>query len=305
MSSRALTTACRDLAWSLWTELGVPGVVRAHEGFVVDPEPLVVWSPSVVETDPRLRDLVLDWCRQNGDRLSVSRLRGLLRAMPPTSIDEFERFAFALNTCSGLRWPVSGRPDRPWSVRVEASNLPLPMDRLGLLRLRLRALAGVGTRADVLCELLAAGQRWVSASELAEEGYTKRNIARVLSELEAAGIARSRARGNSLRFQLAAPHILGRLVGAHSPVVPRWTRLFHLLARLLDLVTRSDGRSPAVQRVEAHKVREEIAPAAAELRLPFPPATTGRPDAYEALLSWSALWAREVAEGRSIPVDRG
>lgn len=304
MSREAFVPANLDLAWSLWTELGVPGVVRNHEAFVIDPEPLVVWSPSVVAADPRLRDLVFHWCRQHGDRLSASRLRGLLRGMPATAAGAFGRFAGALNSVSTLRWPGTNASGPVWPIPTEDVAVPLPRGRPALIRLRLRALSGVGTRADVLSELLATGQRWVTAADLAQEGYTKRNVARVLADLEMAGIVRSRARGNSLHFQLEAPHILGRLVHNQHPAVPRWTELLRVLAQLADLVARVHDRSPAVRRVEAHKLREAIEGVCAGLRLPPPPTTSGNPRAYEALLRWAAEQAAACAAGGSPALSR-
>ena len=304
MSSETLRSANLELAWSLWTELGVPGVVRRHEAFLIDPEPLVIWSAGVIAADPRLRDLVFRWCRQHGDRLSASRLKGLLVGMPTPAAHEFGRFAAALNSVSTVRWSGSADGMSPWPRPGDKGPLPLPLDRPALLRFRLRALAGVGTRADVLCELLAIGQGWVSASDLAGEGYTKRNVARALAELETAGIARSRAKGNSLRFQLAAPPLLGQLVHGQTGAMPRWTLIFRVLAELTCLVERVHGRTPAVRRVEAHKVREKIAGPCAELLLPPPPKTSGEPEAYDCVLQWATEQAIAIANGTSPALSR-
>jgi len=305
MSSEALRAANLELAWSLWTELGVPGVVRRHAAFVIDPEPLVIWSPAVVRDDPRLRDLLFRWCRQHGDRLSASRLKGLRAGMPASSTRHFGRFVTALNSVSAVRWPGAEGGTQPWPLPSDKASWPLPLDRAALLRLRLRALVGVGTRADVLCELIANGQGWVGAADLAAEGYTKRNVARVLAELDSAGIARSRAKGNSLRFQLEAPEVLGRLVHGQTAAVPRWTLVLRMLALLGDLVERVDRSSPGVRRVEAHKLREEIAGPAAELRLPPPPRTRGAPEAYDSLMGWAAEQAAAIADGSSPALSRG
>lgn len=304
MSSEALKAANLELAWSLWTELGVPGVVRRHTAFAIDPEPLVIWSAAVVSEDPRLRDLVFRWCRQHGGRLSASRLKGLRAGMPTSAIQDFGGFVAALNSASTLRWPGADDGTPHWPLPGDKAPLSLPLDRPALLRFRLRALAGVGTRADVLCELLATGRGWVGASDLADEGYTKRNVARVLAELESAGIARSRAKGNRLRFQLEAPQVFGRLVHARTGAVPRWTLIFRVLTLLTDLVERVHSGTPAVLRVEAHKLRQKIGGLCAELLLPPPPKTSGNPEAYDCLLRWAAEQAVAIADGTSPSLSR-
>jgi len=144
----------------------------------------------------------------------------------------------------------------------------------------------------------------VGAADLADEGYTKRNVARVLADLEAAGIARSRPKGNSLRFQLEAPQVLSRLVQGQGVSVPRWTLVFRVLALITDLVERVDASTQAVRRVEAHKLRETIGGPCAELRLPPLPKTSGEPEAYDRLLHWAAEQAIAIAEGTSPSLSR-
>jgi len=59
MTELDLTAPLRELAWSLWTEFGVPGGVRNHRGVALDIEQLIVISPLLFEHDPRLRDQCL------------------------------------------------------------------------------------------------------------------------------------------------------------------------------------------------------------------------------------------------------
>ena len=53
MSSQSIRQHAADLAWSLWTELGVSGVVRRHSGIVIDLEPLLAATPALASDDPR------------------------------------------------------------------------------------------------------------------------------------------------------------------------------------------------------------------------------------------------------------
>ena len=73
-----ITRLVIDLGWSLWTELGVPGVIRRHAHVAIDPEPLIVFSPWLLRHDARLQEEVVRWCVAHADRISASRLHGLL-----------------------------------------------------------------------------------------------------------------------------------------------------------------------------------------------------------------------------------
>ena len=64
-----------DLAWSLWTELGVSGQRRRHSEVGVDLEPLIVATAYLSRFDARLRDESLDWCVLNVSYVSSDRLR--------------------------------------------------------------------------------------------------------------------------------------------------------------------------------------------------------------------------------------
>jgi len=280
----------------LWTELGIPGVVRHHRHVVIDPEPLVLWSPAVVEGDPRLRDLVFAWCASYGARLSTSRLRALGRRLPESFRRAFAGFARALAEASTVRWP-SGPGAGDWPRPTEQRDVPLPVERPSLLRFRLRALAGVGARADTLHHILAAWPEPVTAAEVAAGGYGKRNVSRLLGELAEAGILAGHRRGNRIDYHLRSPALLGRLVAAGEARDLPWVDLLDLLARVLDLETSWTERSDTARRVQAHKVRLEIAPLAASVGLISPPITEGERDAFSAVLDWASTEAGKLADG--------
>ncbi len=77
-SSSPLANALTSLAWSLWAELGVSGWSRHHKHWLVDPEPLVVFTAWLGDTDARLRDEATDWCIQFGSWLSATRLSSIV-----------------------------------------------------------------------------------------------------------------------------------------------------------------------------------------------------------------------------------
>jgi len=298
MSSEDIRDGVVELAWSLWTELGVPGVSRHLAHTVIDPEPLLIATPTLAAADPRLLEQVFGWCTAHAQRISNSRLKGLLAESTEQVVARFSRFSVALRD-HGVKWPVVGRPD-PYPLPAGPASPLLPMERPSLLRFRLRALCGVGARADVLCELLTLPGVWRSAADLARLGYTKRNVARVLSELGTAGIVVSRKEGNALRYLLRRPRTMNQLVEGGGLAAPSWRPLLGIVLELVDLLTHEVNGS-AVRRVEANKLRERLVQPCHVLGFRTPPVTRGVPEAWDELLRWGSVLIREIAAGDAFP----
>ena len=281
-----------DLAWSLWTELGIPGVRRRHASVVVDPEPLLVATPELARIDQRLQEEVLRWWGAHADRLSVSRVAGLAAMLSPGPRERFTAFSER----RGRGANPTRRAARAVAAVRERSSARLPVERPSLLRLRMRALCGVGARADVLTSLLLGRPQWASASQLATSGYSKRTVARILTELADAGVAVRRADGNALRFRIADPESLSLIVVDGGMTEPDWPRVFAVLSELLELARLGD-KSPQVMRVAAHSARESIAATCAQLDWEPPPATRGVPSAWDDVLAWGAETLGRLAAG--------
>lgn len=292
--------AALDLVWSLWTELGIPGPRRDHQRAIVDPERLLTVTPLFARTDARLSDLVFAWCIQHGTRLSGSRLTALVRKAHPDVRLAAESFLAEL-AAAGVplvrMQPLTSA--RPRSHR----ELSIAADRPALLRLRTRALLGVGGRADLLVALLSTPDSWVSASSLAEEvGMAKRHIARVLAELADGTIALSRQRGNVREFQLANPRALAELVALPDDAVfPRWRSIFEWMRLAAELVALPADR-PATLRVEVVRRKDALLGLATELGFPRP-APSEATDAG-ALVAWASEHARAMADGAVDAVRR-
>lgn len=296
MSSDLLRDALVDLGWSLFTELGVPGTIRNHATVVIDPEPVVVSVGCLLDLDPRLRDQVFGWCATHAGRLSFSRLQGLARALPVVNRASFERLAATLRERHGVRWPDGGAA--PWDWAPEVKPRDLPIDRPALARFRVRALCGVGARADALTALLARAGTWTRASDLSDLGYSKRAVAAILSELADAGLVEVLAAGNARTYQLAHARDLEAVVGAADLAFPNgWTVMSLVLA--LDALRGLEGAGEASRRVEAHKQGERLRTLSTALALAAPPATRGNPDAWQDLVAWGTRVAQGLASGES------
>lgn len=280
-----------ELAWSLWSELGVPGVVRHHSKVAVDPEPLIAFTPRLFKLDARLRDQVFAWCATHYNRISTSRLRGLVEE---EGNDEFASFAASL--AARTSWPLRDRGE-PWPRLPDAASPDIPMQRPALVLLRLRALSGVGARADVLGHLLAFREQRLNARMLESLGYSKRNIASILAELADAGIVTSSPQGNTRWFRLAQPETLEELAGAEGVSFWRWSAVFSLVESVLALASFSEA-AQSVRRVEAHKIREALVVEAESLNLRVPPSTVGNPRAWELTVEWSVDQCRKLATGQ-------
>src|SRR3989339_2166034 len=86
-----------DLAWSLWTELGVAGTIRNHQNTLILLEELILFTSVVSEEDPRLRDEVIDWCVKFHHYISISRLKSLFGDFEELVKVPFSQFSSTLN----------------------------------------------------------------------------------------------------------------------------------------------------------------------------------------------------------------
>jgi hypothetical protein len=287
-----------DLGWSLWTELGVPGVVRRHPHVAIDPEPLIVFSPWLFRDDARLQEEVVRWCVAHADRISASRLHGLVKTASPDVSSALHELTMTLHA-HGVPWTKAGakttQPTPTPTTTTTTKPLALPTTRPALIRMRLRALAGVGARADVLAELLGHQGRWLIASDLHHLGYSKRNVARVLGELADAGIADARADKNAVGFKLATP-LLGQLLQGQRLTWPPWAALLAFVEdaqRLRD----DQGKSEVVRRVAAPKAAARFDAACAALDLKRSVASAADP--WSAVVVWAEEQLSAIVDGTS------
>lgn len=178
--SRHVEEAVLDFLWSLWAELGVSGWTRRHRHWGIDPEPLVLFTAAVGQLDARLRDESTDWCIRYSRYVSVARLKNLLRSAPPPVAAAFGEYAATVSTHASVRWPgaTQARVYRPTGrSRIEGFTRP------ALVTLRLRALFGVGARAEILRHYVLSPAATFAAADFPEAHHTKRIIAAELESL--------------------------------------------------------------------------------------------------------------------------
>jgi hypothetical protein len=241
-----LIEASLDLAWSHWGALGVRGTVQPPNT-AVDPEALLYFTSSLIDHDPRLRDEVADWWQKYEQHVSRARLTALAPRFGERIASKFEKF---LET---LRSPArtSGKS------RLEHLNTP------ACSLLKMRCAFGTNARAEILLELLthrAQLDYGLTALALSEVGYSKRNIAFVLENLVLGGLLVAANEGNRVRYRLADPEGLERVLRPLPSAPGRWPFRLSALAVFVDLAERLRGRDTVVQGIEARKTLEEIMP---------------------------------------------
>jgi len=294
-SSRLLHESALELAWSLRAELGVAGWERRHTSHAIDPEPLILFTALLGAADPRLRDESTDWCIACGRYVSAARLRNLLAGESPAVQAGFAETAATVNFHSALRWPGATSP-RPFR-RTGRSDVA-DFSRPSLVVLRLRALFGVGARAETVRAFIAEPSAGFTAADLAGvAGYTKRNLAGSLDALRMGGLLHAEPRRNQLVYRLTNAEKLMSMLGGMPSSFPRWRSVFRILESLLELTGRAEGMKSAARVVEAADVLRDLD---ADLRAvgQRPPSVDMLgPDPWAELTDWASGLAKAWASG--------
>lgn len=194
-----------------------------------DPEALILFTLEIARREPRLFDELLDWMLLNEPLLSVRRLRALcidetdealLEAAIGWLASQRPRARLQARTAPGEpRMPeplfTDGGPIReadpafaaagllrPRLTRSEKSQFPdlaAPIN----LAFRLRAILGVGIRAEIVRAMLTFPGPWLTAQALAGTcAYSKRNVHEALTGLTAAHVMSSVGAGGEQRYTI-------------------------------------------------------------------------------------------------------
>jgi hypothetical protein len=295
MSSSKVREELVALAWSLWAELGVSGWERRHKAWFVDPEPLVIFTAWLGDQDARLRDEVTDWCIRFGSWISATRLANMLRANE-SAAERFGELAATVARHSTLRWRGATSP-RPYEPSLKSQLVSF--DSPSLVSLRLRALLGVGARAEILRQFLSSGSLAQSASDLVEDaGFMKRNVADALDAFRLGGVLDSTRTQNKLAYRLRQPVAWRTLLGELPSVWPRWSSIFPLLSRASDAIDHMRAIPARSATVEANKTARGIVSLVERAHLYPLPSARGHEHGPEAFEDWTLRTAAALARGR-------
>jgi len=290
-----LTDHSVGLASSAWAELGVSGWARAHDDWAVDPEPLILFTAWLGDTDPRLRDEATDWCIHNWRYVSKVRLRNLLRDESDEVRESFGEFAATVNAHAGVAWPKATEA-RVYQVTGRSSGPQL--ERPSMVWLRLRAMFGLGARTEILRYFLSSDQGTRSVAKIAESaGYMKRNVAEECETLERAGVLAVRSVRNRFYYSLARKRELRAFVGEFPSVIPQWSSVLRIASELVKLDRDADRLSQRVFAVNAHRTLNTLFDALDEIGIEGPEEREG-PAFGPAVQEWAAELLSQWASGR-------
>jgi hypothetical protein len=240
-----------ELAWSLWSELGIDGTARRHDWQAIDLEPLLLYTAWIGPADKRLQSRSIEWSIGNFRITSAIRMRNLVRRASRSTAASFGRYAATVKVHANAPWPASGIP----LARARSGPEPAPdLRRPSLIQLRLRALVGVSARAEVLRLLLADPERPQSVGQLAEgAAYTKGSVAQSLDMLTMARFVQVHPYGNRLVYRLSRPAEVRLALQWLPAAFPDWAPAF----RIIESISRYARTSPSMRRLRA--VQHEIA----------------------------------------------
>lgn len=262
-------TLC-DFAWSVWTELGVAGVTRQHQNFLILPEELILLTAVLGGSDPRLHNEALDWCIQNHQFISVSRLKTLANEFSVLVGESLAIFCSTLNANSRAKWPVMMKKE-PLKFKVSKKSRLPKFEMPALLCLRSRAFFGTTARADVMTFFLTHENRTFSAADMQEIGYTKRNISSVLESFVQTGLVELSLLRNQKRFTLSKRNEMTQLLGPIPDTSCSWNLLLKVVLTFRALIRQSETKADSSKVVELRNVLVSLEGAFQQLGLKAPP----------------------------------
>jgi len=262
--------------WRQWSALGVLGEARAEDLWIIDPEPLLLFTLEMGRYEPRLFDEALDWLVVNGTWIDLQRLRGILRGKDETSIKLIGAVAkFLVQEADGRKWqnfanfcklkmqespdsreslflskdgkrhPPSPEPDlsflscgfnRP-EIKIRRLTREVPITSQSTIRFLLRALFGVGSRAECLAYLLT--NEGGHPAEVARAiGLSVRGTQDTLIDLSRSGLVLTRTRGKrKIEYWLSHERwweflTKGSITEIKKPIWIDWISLYSALSKV-------------------------------------------------------------------------
>jgi hypothetical protein len=266
-SAQRVQREIHSFYWGVWSELGVSGWGRTHHNWAIDPEPLIVFSSSVITSEPRLRDEVTDWCTDNWRHISAVRLRHLLNDNPEEDSDGWGRLAATVNRTPGsARWPRATQ-ERDFVKTGRSTLRSLTED--SMIYLRMRSIFGLSARTEVLRYLAFTGEPSTAAMLATQVNYAKRNVAEACESLSRAGLLQSKQVSNRLYFSLGDAETLLAFLGRYAEIRPAWTPLLRVVNALFQWAG-SEASDDRVRTVETHGAFSEIIEDLDSLRIEKP-----------------------------------
>jgi hypothetical protein len=246
--SKKLDELLLNLAWSLWTELGVRGIKCNHSKCLITPEELIILTTALADIDPRLRDESLDWCSKYHHLISISRLKSIAKNFGSSLNEPFSTYCATLNLSAGTSWPLL-QDASPLKITLSHKSRLL-LESPASLNIRARSLFGIGARADLITFFLTHIKSNFAASDVVEIGYSKRNLAQILEEFCLGKLFEKFLVRNQQRYRLIKSNSLIKILSPIPDYAPSWRIIFELLLSLRDCIHRIEKNSESTQVIE-------------------------------------------------------
>lgn len=318
-----------NFLWRQWSALGVLGEARTKDTWLYDPEPMLLFSLEMGRYEPRLFDEVVDWLIVNNKWIDMQRLRGILREKDEIDRNLIGAVAaFLANKGNERKWnnlsqfckshvsnipnnpeslfcekngkshPITKTPDpsfltysfnRP-QLRVRRMTRKVPITSHNTLRFLLRALFGLGSRAECLVYLLThdAGHPPEVARAI---GLSVRGTQDALIELSRSGLILTRIKGKrKIEYWLSQERwweflSKGNISEIKKPIWIDWISLYSALSQVWTTLNEisKEGMSDYMR---SSKLRDSMGVVGSELSksgldIPPIPGTDVRPEQYE------------------------
>jgi hypothetical protein len=294
---QSLADSALDLAWSLWRELGGSTWSSGqHDQWAVELEPLIVFTAMIAERDARLLRESVDWCVANHKFVSARQVRHVATAHEWPLTGQLERFASTVAQSTRKPW-LPTIEAQPYDFAPSGMSRAPDLTRAALLQLRLRAIFGVGSRAEIVRALLADPDREWSLADIARRvAYTRRQVTTELEMLTAGGVALRFESGGTFRYTLQRADALMAWLGDTPSVHVDWAPLFRIVAGLVEIADSVTADHWRVPEAEMSRRLRELEPQFTATRL-RPPTPTSATDHLDDVAKWSRALLRALATG--------
>lgn len=259
-----------DLTWSLWTELGVAGIKRQHQNVLISLEELIVLTSLLGDKDPRLRNEALDWCARYHQFVSISRLHALIKNFGEMVHLPYSVFAKTLNMASRAKWPIFVEVE-PLNYSPSGKSQSPQCIRSALLSLRLRALFGVGARADLMTFFLTQKKEEFTAADTTEIGYSKRSLSTLLEDLVSSGFFDSYIIQNKRYYRFIKKDQMTKMIGEMPKIILPWKLLLEVLLPLRVCIVEIENKSEATKMIEVRNMLKGLENKLHRMQLSLPP----------------------------------
>ncbi|CDZ81679.1 hypothetical protein BN1013_02215 [Candidatus Rubidus massiliensis] len=295
-NNQQLNENLAELAWSLWTELGVLGNIRRHSHTLIHLEELIILTAVIGNYDPRLREEALDWCSSYHHFVSLSRLKSLVKKLGPSIFEPYSIFATSLNKIASSNWPTFTEVLPIKFVPSKKSVLPT-LSNPALLQLRLRSFFGVGARADLFTRFLIEMEDSFTASDVLEIGYSKRSLADILDSLTLSGFLIATKDRNQKKYELVKVEQFKSLIGELPQFCPPWNRILQVLISLHFNLNMSENSSHFSKTILLPKELEKNKNILKSIHLSLPIFGNDLNKNYEYYSKWLLDWVKSISRG--------